>query len=117
MAKDATIDFDLDKLDVAEDSKPRRFQLKGKQFQTVDLSELEWDAFEEAWGIYTQTENPRPVIEMLLGADAKRFWAVKPSLFQVMGLMQSLEPTLRAVFGDPGESGGSVTSWAGTGAK
>ncbi|MDK8345428.1 hypothetical protein QP868_02275 [Brevibacterium sp. UMB1308A] len=106
--------FNLDNLEIASDAKPQRFTLKGKEFQTVDLSELEWGAFEEAWGIYTQTENPRPVINMLLGPDAKRFWAVKPSLFQVMGLIKELEPVIKSVFGDPGEYNGSVTSWAGT---
>lgn len=106
--------FNLDNLEIASDAKPQRFTLKGQDFQTVDLSKLEWDAFEDAWGTYKGTENPRPVINMLLGPDAKRFWNARPSLIQVMHLMQELEPVLKSVFGDPGEYNGSVTSWAGT---
>lgn len=104
------VDFNLDAIDIPEESRPQRFAFKGKQFQTVDLSELEYTEFEKAWSAYQRTENPRPLVNMLLGADAQRFWEAKPSLFQVVGLAHELEPVLKAVFGDPGESDDSFTS-------
>lgn len=110
MAKDAqNISFNLDKIEVPESAKPQRFAYRGKTFQTVDLSELEYERFEKVWSEYAQKENPRPVVSMLLGKDAKAFWDTKPALIHVMALMNELEPAVRAVFGDPGESNDSAT--------
>lgn len=105
-----TVDFNLDAIEIPEEARPQRFAFKGKTFQTVDLSTLEYTVFEKAWSTYQQTDNPRPLITMLLGPDAKRFWEASPSLMQVMGLAKELEPVLKAVFGDPGESDDSYTS-------
>lgn len=105
-----SLDFNLDAIEIPDEARPRRFAFKGKNFQTVDLAQIEYVEFERAWSVYQQTDNPRPLITMLLGDDAKRFWEVKPSLFQVMGLAKEIEPVLKAVFGDTGESDDSYTS-------
>ncbi|RBP66439.1 hypothetical protein DFO66_103389 [Brevibacterium sanguinis] len=98
------IDFSLDKLDLPEEARPYRFPFRGKNFETVDLAELSFDAMEKAMTAYHQTDSPRPVIDLLLGDQAKDFWAKKPSVWQVKAIGDKLVPVMTALVGEPGES-------------
>ena len=101
------IDFNLDKIDLPEEARSYRFPFKGKNFETADLSELSFDALEKAQEQYNRTGSPKSVINLLLGDQAADFWELKPSVWQVAHLGNTLGPILNGIVGDPGESDAS----------
>lgn len=100
------IDFNLDKIDLPDEARSYRFPFKGKNFETIDLADVSYEDMEKAMR-ETENKGSRPLVDLFLGDQAKDFWELKPTVWQVEHLGKSLEPVLKAIVGDSGESAGS----------
>ena len=97
------IDFNLDKLDAPEEFRSHRFVFRGERFETVDPKEIPYADIAEAY----EAQDNRQMMDLFLGDDAKRFWELKPGVLHVQAFVEALEPVLRTIVGEPGESSDS----------
>lgn len=104
MSDKVQIDFNLDKVETPEEARPYRFPFKGKNFETIDLSEVTYEDMENALAASNKGAGSRPLVDLFLGDQAEDFWKLKPTVWQVEHLGKSLEPVLKAIVGDSPES-------------
>lgn len=97
------IDFNLDKIEVPEQARPYRFPFKGKNFETIDLSDLAYEDMEEALSKANNGAGSRPIIDLFLGDQAKEFWELRPTVWHVEHLGKALKPVIESIVGEPGE--------------
>lgn len=96
------IDFNLNKLEIPDEARSYRFPFRDENFETIDISELAFEDMEEALARTNSGGGSRPLVDLFLGEQAERFWALKPSVWHVEHLAKELKPVLESIVGTPG---------------
>lgn len=100
------LDVNLSSIDLGAEARPYIFAFKGERFETIDISDLLPDDVMKAYQSLNRGDLWAMVRLLLTKDDFTRFKALKPTIWQLKALDETISPVFRELFGDPGDPEG-----------
>lgn len=95
------LDANLSKLDLGAEARAYHFAFKGERFTTIDLKDLDPDAVMEAMQALNNGDLWATARLLLPKDEFKRFKGLKPTVWELKGLDQTMQPVFEELFGSP----------------